>query len=254
MKAHPTIITRRFPANHYTESSATASKLEEIYRVWVPRGQVWKIDHTRPFLCLLATQEDVTPTGDQSAEAVTYPVARVLQADDGSSDGDHQAVVLKADGTARGISAVADHIDSLDSPTITCTDETNAAHVYSYIPAYNGNLVIKVEAPRGQSDLNHAIMQRNTMELHTMNQPRDLRLRCDFPLPPDFAIVFYLDAAWTVAWTTGATSGAVNLPWARIQIPILTLPEYTFYKPGHEPAPGYALRQEVEGYIKSSVR
>jgi len=253
MRAQPVLVTRRFPSGQYTESTNTANILSEIYRVWVPRGYVWMIDPERPVNIFLATQETKTAPGDHSAVALTYPIARVLQPDGGYTDGDFQEVVLKADGTKRTISAVADHVDSWDSPTITCSDETAADHVYSYVPAEDGELVVKVEAPRGQGTLAYPILTRNTKSLHIMNQHRDLRLPSTFPLPPDFAIVFYLKAAWQVAWDNGATSGSANLQWCKIQFWVRQLPEREFFE-AKEPRPGYNLRKRVEDLMANSVR
>jgi len=189
------------------------------------------IDPERPVNIFLATQETKTAPGDHSAVALTYPIARVLQPDGGYTDGDFQEVVLKADGTKRTISAVADHV----------------------VPAEDGELVVKVEAPRGQGTLAYPILTRNTKSLHIMNQHRDLRLPSTFPLPPDFAIVFYLKAAWQVAWDNGATSGSANLQWCKIQFWVRQLPEREFFE-AKEPRPGYNLRKRVEDLMANSVR
>lgn len=251
--AQPITVTRRTPASQYTESDNVASVLSEIYRVWVPRGYVWKIDPSRPFLCTLATAETISPDGSHAANATTYDIARVLNAAGGYTDGKYQAVYLTADGTKRTITAVADHVDAPGSPTITCSDETAAAHRYCYVPWTNGRIVVKIEAPRGQGSLAYPIFEGNTKQLHALNQYRFNRLTAPFPLPPDFAIVFYLDAAWSVAWESGTTSGAVNLDFNKIQIPLLQSPERLFFEEG-EPRPGYNLRQRVEDMMLRSVR
>jgi len=253
MKAQPQVITRRQPANQYTESTNTANVLTEIYRVWVPRGKVWMLDDTRPARILLATQETVEGVGDHSAHAMSYAIARVLQPDGGHADGDYQSVVLKSNNTARTISAVADHVDSVGSPTITCSDETNADHVWSYVPYASGQLVMSIEAPQGQGQLSKPVMVRNTRELHSMNQFRDLRIGNPIAIPPDYAIVLRLNAAWQVAWTTGASSGATNLPWCHIQLPIRVLPESHFYE-RNEKFPGAALKARVNDFLMKSVR
>jgi len=249
----PITISRRIPASQYTETNNVISVLSEIYRVWVPRGYVWQIDPTRPFLLQLATAEDVTPAGDHSAESVTYDIARVLNAAGGYTDGQYQLVALKADGTERAITAVADHVDAPGSPTITCSDETAAAHRYCYVPWANGRIVVKIEAPRGQGSLAYPIFEGNTKQLHALNQFRFNRLTAPIPIPPDFAIVFYLDAAWPVAWESGATAGAVNLDFNKIQIPCVQSQERLFFEEG-EPRPGYNLRQRVEDMMLRSVR
>lgn len=253
MKATPLTLVRRKPAGQYTETANQASVLSEIYRVWVPRGVVYKIDPSRPALITLATAEDITPAGSHAAEATTYDIARVLNPAGGCTDGKNQLVCLKADGTERTITAVADHVDAPGSPTITCSDETNAAHRYCYVPWANGRLVIKIEAPRGQGSLAYPIFEGNTKQFHALNQSRFQRLESPFPIPPDFAIVVYLDAAWAVAFASGASSGAVNLDFNRIQIPILQSPERLFFEEG-EPRPGYNLRQRVEEMMLRSVR
>lgn len=253
MKATPLTLVRRKPTGQYTETANQASVLSEIYRVWVPRGVVWKLDPTRPALITLATAEDQAAGGSHAAIATDYDIARVLNPAAGYTDGKNQLVALKSDGTERTITAVADHVDAPGSPTITCSDETDAAHRYCYIPWANGRVVIKVEAPRGQGALAYPIFDGNTKQFHALNQSRFQRLESPFPIPPDFAIVVYLDAAWIVAFASGASAGAVNLDFNRIQLPILQSPERDFFEPG-EPRPGYNFRQRVEEMMMHSVR
>jgi len=246
-------LSRRTPASQYTETANQASVLSEIYRVWVPRGYVWKIDPTRPFLMQLATAETVTPAGAHTAEAVTYDIARVLNAAGGYTDAKYQLVAVTAAGTQRTITAVIDHVDTPGSPTITCSDDTNAAHRYCYVPWANGRIVVKIEAPRGQGSLAYPIFEGNTKQLHALNQYRFNRLTAPFPIPPDFAIVFYLDAAWPIAFESGTTLLNVNLDFNKIQIPLTQSPERLFFEEG-EPRPGYNLRQRVEDMMLRSVR
>jgi len=249
----PITLARRSPAGQYTETLNTAAVLSEIYRVWVPRGIVLKFDPTRPFLLQLATAETVTPAGTNAAESVTYDIARVLNAAAGHTDGQYQGVYLTADGTARTITAVADHVDAPGAPTITCSDETAAAHRYCYVPWVNGRIVVKIEAPRGQGTLAYPVFEGNTKQLHALNQYRFNRLDAPFPIPPDFAIVVYLDAAWVVAYESGTTAGAISLPFNKIQLPLLQSPERLFFE-AKEPRPGYNLRQRVEDMMLRSVR
>ncbi|MCD6291531.1 MAG: hypothetical protein J7M34_13590, partial [Anaerolineae bacterium] len=93
----------------------------------------------------------------------------------------------------------------------------------------------------------------DTQQLHTMNQWRFNRLDCPFPLPPDFAIVVYLDADWVNAFTSGTTAGSISLPFNKFQLPILQAPEAEFYEVG-EPSPGAALRARVEDLMKELAR
>jgi hypothetical protein len=254
MPARPALIQRRYPANHYTESANTTGVLSEIYRVRVPRGVVWKIDPSRPFLLYLTYCEDVTPGGTGSqALPVTYSPARVLNPAGGYTDGQYQGVYLKSDGTPRTITAVADNIDDPTAKTITISDATAEAHRVCYVPWASGRVAIKIEAPRGLGGLSYPIFEMDTQQLHTMNQWRFNRLDCPFPLPPDFAIVVYLDADWVNAFTSGATAGSISLPFNKFQLPILQAPEAEFYEVG-EPSPGAALRARVEDLMKELAR
>jgi len=252
--AQPRILTRRLPANQYTEKDNVASILSEIYRVWAPRGYVLKIDPTRPFLCYLTFCEDVTPGGaGEQVLTCTYSPARVLNAAGSYSDGHYQGVYLKADGTKRTITAVSDHVDDPTTKTITISDATAAAHRVCYVPWELGRIVIKVLAPRGIGDLSYPIFEGNTKILHGLNQYRFNRLECPFPIPPDFAVVVYIDTAWAQKFISGATAGSISLDFNKLQIPVIEAPESDFYEPG-EPSPGYNLRMRVEEMMLRAVR
>lgn len=254
MPARPALIQRRYPADHYTESTNTANTLSEIYRVRVPRGVVWKLDPTRPFLLYLTTRETQTLTGTTPETiTVTYSPARVLNAAGGYTDGQYQGVYLTADGTKRTITAVSDNIDDPTTKTITVSDSTAADHNIAYVPWAAGRVVIKIEAPRGLGGLQYPIYEQDTQQLHTMNQWRFNRLDCPFPLPPDFAIVVYLDAAWINYFTSGTTAGSISLPFNKFQVPILQAPEAEFYEVG-ESSPGAMLRSRVEALMKDLPR
>jgi hypothetical protein len=252
--AQPTIISRRSPVGQYTEKDNVASILSEIYRIWVPRGVVYKIDPTRPFLFYLTFTEEITPGG--SAEQVltcTYSPARVLNAAGGHSDGHYQGVYLTADGTKRTITAVSDHVDAPGTKTITISDASAAAHQVCYVPWVAARVVIKVLAPRGLGDLSYPIFEGNTKILHALNQYRFNRLECPFPLPPDFAIVVSIDAAWAQKFVSGTTLGSVNLAFNKLQIPIIQAPESDFFEAG-ESSPGHNLRMRVEEMMLRAVR
>ena len=217
----PAVIRRGNPPAHYTQSQNVANQLTEIYRVWVPRGEFWWLDPSSPFLCYLAFGEDVTPGGTGSqALACTYNPARVLNSAGGYTDGKFQDVRLKADNTQRTITAVNDHIDSKTTKTITISDATAAAHRVLYVPWASGRLIVRVEEPKGLGVNAYPIYERDTKQLHAMNQYRFNSISCPFPILQDFSIVFYLDAAWQVVWDTGASSGATDLPFAIIDLPV----------------------------------
>jgi len=220
----------------------------------MPRGYVVKIDPTRPFLFYLTFVEDVTPGGaGEQVLTVTYSPARVLNAVGGYTDGHYQGVFLKADGTVRTITAVSDHVDAPDTKTITISDATAAAHRVAYVPWEYAQAVIKVEAPKGLGKIAYPIFEGNTRILHALNQYRFNRLECPFPIPPDFAIVVYLDAAWLQYFVSGTTANSVSLDFNRLQIPVIQAPESDFYERG-EPSPGYNLRQRVEEMMRRAVR
>jgi len=255
MPGSPGVITRRYPTSGYTESAnQEASKLREVYRRTVPRGVVWRINPAAPFLCWLTTRQEITPGGTGSQVlTTTYLPCRVLGSPGTHVDGNAQGVYLKADGTVRTISAVDDHIDSLTTKTITISDATAAAHMVCYVPFALGRLVVKIEAPRGMGDLSYPIFEIDTRDLHSMNQWRDNRIESPFPLPPDYSLVFYLDAAWPVYYVSGTTSGSINLPYNQIQIPIIEAAESEFFVVG-ERKPGAKLRMDVETLMKDLAR
>jgi len=252
--AQPTILTRRLPVNQYTEKDNVASVLSEIYRMWVPRGQVLKIDPSRPFLCYLTFTEEITPGGvSEQVLTCTYSPARVLDAAGGYSDGHYQGVYLTADGTKRTITAVSDHVDAPGTKTITISDASAAAHQVCYVPWAAGRIIVTVQAPRGIGDLSYPIFEGNTKILHAMNQYRFNRLECPFPIPPDFAIVVSIDATWAQKFISGTTLGSISLDFNKLQIPVIQAPESDFFEAG-EPSPGYNLRVRTEEMMLRAVR
>lgn len=250
----PTVVTRRLPADQHTETNNVASVLSEIYRVWVPRGRVWKLDPLRAFLLRLATAEDITPGAvGASTDETTYGIARVLDSANGHADGAFQGIYIKADGTAATITAVNDHVDS-GADSITISDGSAVVHRYCYVPYADGRIVIKIESPRGLGSLAYPIFEDDIKRIHSMNQHRFNSLASRIPLPPDFAIVFYLNAAWPIAFANGCTAGAVNLDFAQIEIPIIEADERDFFEPGREVKPGQNLRLRVEEMMARMVR
>lgn len=220
MNLRPAVIRRREPAGHYTESTNTASQLTEIYRVWVPRGEYWWLDPAAAFLAYLAYGETITPGGTGAQTLTTgYCPARVINPAGGHTDGKYQAVHLSADNTKRTITAVDDHIDDPTTLEIAISGATAAAHRVCYVPWASGRLVVRIEEPKGLAVNSYPVFERDVKQFHTMNQSRFSSLACPFPILEDFSIVFYLNAPWVAVWTTGAT-GATNLPFALIDIPV----------------------------------
>ena len=127
---------------------------------------------------------------------------------------------LKADNTERTITAVDDHIDDPTTNEIAISGATAAAHRVLYVTWASGKLVVRIEEPKGLAINSYPIFERDVKQFFTKNQARFSSLSCPFPILQDFSIVFYLNAAWTVVWDTGATSGATNLPFAIIDLPV----------------------------------
>ncbi len=207
-------------------ASNTASVMTPVLTYTVPRGQVIAADLTRPWTILLWTREEITPAGysTHAAQATAYVPARVYKISDTAySDGVKQSVQLKSNGTARTITAVADHVDSTSAGTITCSDETNAAHMYAYVPWAHGNLQVELVAPGAGGEISRKIFEGDVRTLHEINLRRDGRpLSYACLLPENFQIRVRLNAAWVAYWTTGCTSGSLNT--GDIEIPSLISP------------------------------
>jgi hypothetical protein len=236
------------PSGQTAQLANTINQLTEIYRLTVSRGHVAKIDPTRPFICYLPTQEQLTAAGVHGAAEVfpaTLAVARVLDAAGGYTDGAYQDYALMSSGARdHPITAVNDHVDA-GADTITGTSHGAAAHMVSYVPFEAGELVIRVESPRGLGAQAYPIFQKNTKELHAMNQWRFNALDCPFPIPPDYMLAFYLKAAWIHCWNTNTTLLPVDLPFAELLIPVDLYEEQEFYVKG-EKYPLQTLKDSVD--------
>lgn len=239
-------LSRRHPTGQYTETANHADVLDEVYRVWTPRGYVWTIDPDRPFLIDLATVETVTFDGSHSSTPLAAnQIARILNAAGGYTDGQNVEVFLAADGTKRTVSAVGDNIDGTDPGEVTCSDDTAADHQVAYIPFEDGKLIILAEAPTGMGVKSIVLAEYNTTQLFTMNQWRFNRLSCPIALPEDFAIVFKLKASWLVAYQPGSTGVDPSLAINRIQIPVIQEPLSNYAVAG-EPHVGDTFRKVME--------
>ncbi len=213
-------------SDQVTLGNNTASVLTPVLTYVVPRGQVLAADLSRPLRMLLWTHEEITPAGyaTHAAQATTYVPCRVYNiAGTAYADGVQQKVVLKSNGTARTITAVADHVDSTSAGTITCSDETNAAHMYCYVPWASGEILIELVAPGNAGEISRIVWEGDIRTMHEINLRRDGRpLSFGCLLPENFKIRIRLKSAWVCYWTTGATSGAVNT--GDVEIPVLASP------------------------------
>jgi hypothetical protein len=215
-------------ADQLTLASNNANVLTPIMTYVVPRGRAIEADFFHRWAIYLATREEITPAGYEThaAQATAYvPVRAQKVSGSAYADAVMQSVYLKSNGTARTITAVADHVDAPTAGTITCSDETNAAHMYCYVPRAAGELIIRIKAPGAGGEIARNIVELDTRTLHEIPQRRDNKpFAFGCVLTQNFKIEILLKAAWVAYWANGATSGAVNLPYADVEIPVLESP------------------------------
>ena len=234
---------------HGTTYTNTASSLTRVYQAIVPRGVVWSPRPEGKGVIQLATTEDLTTAGDHATpEPTTYPIARLAKLNDvGLSDGEAAMVALTADGTKRAISAIQDHVDNPSAGTILCSDETAAAHMHSYIPYADGEIVVRAEVPGSQGEYGYTIMEANANSLFASNQERGPNRLC-WPchLPPDFMLTVYLNAAWVAAWEDGCSGTSNAIDFARVIFSMVERPLRAFASPGDKGhGLGYVLRRQA---------
>jgi len=237
-------------SDQLTLASNTANVLTPILTYIVPRGQVIEPDLSKPFFIELATREEITPAGysTHAAQATAYIPVRAYKIDSVAyADGVKQGVYLKSSGAARTITAVADHVDSTSAGSITCSDETNAAHMYCYVPWASGEFIVRIKAPGAQGELSRNIWEGDIRTLHEVNQRRDNRpLSWGCPIPENFKIEILLKAAWVAYWANGCSSGAINLPFADVEIPCLNSPMSAWNARGDKVTAQSVIRNALE--------
>jgi hypothetical protein len=231
-----------------------ASALSEVLRYRVPRGVVWKWDGTRALRGFLGFVETIASVGGAGDEvfATTHAPARVFSPSEDHFDGHYQEVHLKSNNTNCPVVAVADHIDG-PTYSITASVAGNADHQVCYAPYIKGEIEILVESPRGHGELAAAVYNSDLRVLHGSNQwlSQDLRIDAPLLLPPDFSIVVRVNCAAVFRWTTLATSGATDLAWADIHIPVIEVPERIFYVRG-EVSEGAELRKKADALLAAA--
>jgi hypothetical protein len=245
----PVVLNRAtMMSDQTTLASNTANVLTPILTYIVPRGQVIESDLSKPFFIELATREEITPAGTHGAETTTYIPCRVYKPNDAAyADGVKQRVSLKSAGTARAITAVGDHVDSTAAGSITCSDETNAAHMYCYVPWASGELIVRIKAPGGAGEISRNIWEGNIRTLHEINQRRDNRpIVWGCALPENFKIEILLKAAWVAYWASGDSAGAINLPFADVEIPCLSSPMAAWNRQGDKVTAQRTIQEALE--------
>lgn len=250
MKVRKAIITPDTLSSSYvTKSTNVASKMTEVLRLYVPRGVVWRIDPGDPFLLYLAHVETIASVGGAGDEVfeTTNPPARVLDAARTHTDGLFQHVCELDSGVACPVLAVADHVDG-GTHSITATVLGNEDHQVCYVPFVNGDVVVRAESPRGYGELAKPIFSSNIKALHARNQYLDNHLVYGGLLPPDYQLAVYVNSAVLLHWATGATAGAIDLPFARWRFSVWQFPESMFYKKG-ESDYGAALREIADSQL-----
>jgi len=248
MRTDPILLTRGYPTGNVLQQANTINTKSLIYRATVPRNEYWAPNRIDPMVLLLAFAETITLPGDHSLEDTTYPICRVPEIDDSAAvDGLYQLVELSADGTVRTITEITDHIDGATGQ-VKCSDETNAAHCVSYIPKAAGEIIVAIEVPGSQGIHSKNILRRSIGELHAANQERDGGLNIEIPLPENFSIAVYLNAPWTVAFASLATGGVSDLPFCRIELPVVRGFMSDLAEPG-EPSLGYNAAQRAIAHI-----
>lgn len=240
-------------ANVSVAQNTIADQLMVVHERTVPKGVVWSPAPRGKGVIQIGFAEDITPTGDQGAEAVTYPIARIVgRNDENIGDGLAQYVALKSAGTKRGISAVQDHVDNPSAGTITCTDETAAVHRYAYNPFATGLVVVRVVVSGTQGDIGFTILETDIRTLHASNQERrgNNPIMWGCHLPPGFKIQTLLSAPWVAAWKAGNTLLDVNLDFARVIHSVIERPLRAFASP-KEPVLGYTVARQAQAYASA---
>lgn len=253
-------IDRRTLTGQFAETPAQElNKLREVYRVRVPRGEVWAIDRTRPFICFLTAVETVVfpanTNGLSEASLTANQITRVLNAADTHVDARYVGVWLTSDGSARIIDAVGDHVDGADpgSVQIAASEVAPFNCQVAYVPYENAHLVLSIDAPVGLGERSHPIFEGDAKSTFGANQWLHQRIRGPILLPPDYSIVLKVNAGWPVAFENGATAGESEIPFNQIRIPIVRYSEMHFHVAG-EAKPGHTLRTVMERQLAEAVR
>lgn len=213
-------------SSQYSKTNNVANRRTKILDITVPRGMAVLPDLTRLPATLVGYVEVIECAGDHALFNTTYPPARITGLTGVAvADGEHARVALSADGTARTITEITDHIDGPAQGKIKCSDETNANHQVSYVPWADGILELVIEAPDGSGSSERQVFRGNTKYLHALNQMRDGRpINWGAPIPENFRFVWYLTSAWVNAWTDGATGSPATLDFSRLEIPCEMVP------------------------------
>lgn len=207
MFARVSSIQIRQPTGQWAESTNQANVLSEIYRITVPREEVWALDPTRPFVFIPLARRAWTPAGigtQTYTSAATVGLAQLINAADGDCAyglPNREAIYLDSADTLRTITAHAPG----PTGTITISDASAEAHTVFAPASTDGYIEIRIEDPRGLGKVSYSIAAYNTRPAIIFNMWRGttaMGLSAPFMLPEDFDIVFYLKAAWTIGWGT----------------------------------------------------
>lgn len=242
------------PAQTTETPSQELGKLREIYRVTVPRGEVWGIDKTRPFICYLTTTELVnflatTEEGTLASNQIT----RVLNASDGHVDSRYVGVWADADGARQTVVDVWDHVDGPGPGRVTISPiGVDLPSRVAYVPYEDAHIVLSIDAPVGLGERSHPIFEADGKMLFSSNQWLHQRIGSPVLLPPDFSIVLKLNAQWPVAFDNG-TIPASDITFNQIRIPIIAYQARDFNVPGERRA-GDTLRAMAERIMVEAVR
>jgi len=200
------MIQRRQPTGQWTESTNQSGVLSEIYRITVPRGEVWMIDPNRPFIFIPLLKYSTTITATATSVDLTGQGGLIQLIDAADSNltygsPNFEAIYRNADDTQVTITS---HDVTADTLGFAALGADTACTIFAP-PDENGLLEIGIEDPRGLGKLRYPIAQLNTriyLQWNLWKRTTGFGLSCPFPIPEDFDIVFYLDANWTIGWGT----------------------------------------------------
>jgi len=253
------INRRQLPAQQEETPDQELNRLREVYRVWVPRTEVWGIDFTRPFISFLTAVETVTfpahTNGLSEGSLHTNSIARVVNAAGRHDDSRYVGVWDRATGAPRVVTAVHDNEDGTGVGRVTIESNEMASFdcQVAYVPFEDAHIVLSVDAPVGLGSKSHPIFDGDAKTLFTSNQWDGSRLRSPILLPSDFSLVLKVNAGWSVAFDNGAIANESEITFNQIRIPVVIYQERDFYVEG-EPVPGHTLRSMAEARLVEAVR
>ena len=204
-----------FREGSYSEDTNRPNVLSRIYSVAVPKGNVWELDPTRPFLCYLLCKDlDLTPSTQAAghvtaSHGITIPV---MASGAAAPPGRYEVLV----GEVTAGTKVRLTIDARDATTISFTETLAAGTKVDafYIASAPARLQFRIEDPREGVTVDRIIFTQDP-NLFMLNNPFHANtlfgLAGPTVFPEDFLFSLWLDAPYEVAWED-TTASKTALP------------------------------------------